>query len=177
MAVNGSLVLRRALPWAAGTLVVAIAAIAALGAALDRGLLRGPLIRMIASRTARRIEVGGVLETHVFSFHPRLTAERVTIGNPPWMPAGSTAEIGKLSLSLGMPGFGHSFRIERLEMDAAALHLARDSSGHANWQWTDPDKGNEQAMPIIRSLSIPGAHVELDDARRHLKFEGRVSAL
>lgn len=173
---NGSLVLRRALPWAAGTLVVAIAAIAALGAALDRGLLRGPLIRMIASRTARRIEVGGVLETHVFSFHPRLTAERVTIGNPPWMPAGSTAEIGKLSLSLGMPGFGHSFRIERLEMDAAALHLARDSSGHANWQWTDPDKGNEQAMPIIRSLSIPGAHVELDDARRHLKFEGRVSA-
>jgi AsmA family protein len=161
---------------AAGTLVVAIAVIAALGAALDSGLFRGPLIRMMASRTARRIEVGGVLETHVFSFHPRLIAERVTIGNPPWMPAGSTAEIGKLSLSIGMPGFGHSFRIEKLEMDAAALHLARDSSGHANWQWTDPDKGNEQAMPIIRSLSMPGAHVELADARRHLKFEGRVSA-
>ena len=176
MAVNGSWVLRRALPCAAGTFVVAIAVIAALGAGLDSGLLRGPLIRMIASRTARRIEVGGVLETHVFSFHPRLIAERVTIGNPPWMPAGATAEIGKLSLSIGMPGFGHSFRIEKLEMDAAALHLARDSSGHANWQWTDPDKGNEQAMPIIRSLSMPGAQVELDDARRHLQFEGTVSA-
>jgi AsmA family protein len=161
---------------AAGTLVVAVAVIAALGAGLNSGLFRGPLIRMMASRTARRIEVGGVLETHVFSFHPRLIAERVTIGNPPWMPGGPTAEIGKLSLSIGMPGFGHSFRIEKLEMDAAALHLARDSSGHANWQWTDPDQGNGPGMPIIRSLSMPGAHVELDDARRHLKFEGRVSA-
>jgi uncharacterized protein involved in outer membrane biogenesis len=160
---------------AAGTLVVAIAVVAALGAGLDSGLFRGPLIRMIASRTARRIEVGGVFEMHVFSFHPRLKAERVTIGNPPWMPAGSTAEIGQLSVSIGMPGFGHSFRIENLEMNSAALHLARDSSGHANWQWTDPGKGNDSGMPIIRGLSMPGAQVDLDDARRHLKFEGTVS--
>jgi AsmA family protein len=131
---------------------------------------------MIAARTARRIEVGGVLEMHVFSFHPRLMAEHVTIGNPPWMPAGSTAEIGKLSLSIEMPGFGHSFQIEKLEMHAAALRLARDSSGHANWQWTDPAQGNGPGLPIIRSLSMPDAHVELDDARRHLKFEGTVSA-
>jgi uncharacterized protein involved in outer membrane biogenesis len=160
---------------AAGTLVVAIAVIAALGAGLDSGLLRGPFIRMIASRAARRVEVGGVLETHVFSFHPRLIAERVTIGNPPWMPAGATAEIGKLSLSIGLPGFGHSFRIEQLQMDAAALHLARDSSGHANWQLTDPGQGNGPGMPIIRSLSMPGAHVDLDDGLRHLQFEGTVS--
>ena len=173
---SGSLVLRRALLCAAGTLVAVIVVIAALGAALDGGLLRGPFIRMIASRTARRIEIGGVLEMHVFSFHPRLMAERVTIGNPPWMPAGSTAKIGKLSLSIEMPGFGHSFQIEKLEMDAAALQLARDSSGHANWQWTDPALGNGRGMPIIRSLSMPDAHVELDDARRHLKFEGTVSA-
>ena len=176
MAVNGSLVLRRALLCAAGTLVVAIAVIAALGAALDSGLLRGPFIRMIASRTARRIEVGGVLEMHVFSLHPRLTAERVTIGNPPWMPAGSTAKIGKLSLSIEMPGFGHSFQIEKLEMNAAALQLARDSSGRANWQWTDPALGNGPGLPIIRNLAMPDARVELDDALRHLKFEGTVSA-
>jgi uncharacterized protein involved in outer membrane biogenesis len=176
LAVSGSLVLRRALLCAGGTLVVVIAVIAALGAALDSGLLRGPFIRMIASRTARRIEVGGVLEMHVFSFHPRLMAERVTIGNPPWTPAGSTAKIGKLSLSIEMPGFGHSFQIEKLEMDGAALQLARDSSGHANWQWTDPARGNGPGLPIIRSLSMPDAHVELDDARRHLTFEGTVSA-
>jgi AsmA family protein len=176
LAVSGSLVLRRALLCAAGTLVVVIAVIAALGAGLDSGLLRGPFIRMIASRTARRIEVGGVLEMHVFSLHPRLMAERVTIGNPPWMPAGSTAKIGKLSLSIEMPGFGHSFQIETLEMDAASLQLARDSSGHANWQWTDPALGSGRGLPIIRSLSVPDAHVELDDVLRHLKFEGTVSA-
>ena len=174
---NGSLVLRRALLCVAGALVVSIAALAALGVGLDSGLLRGPLLHLIAARTSRRIEVGGVLELHVFSFHPRLTAERVTIGNPPWMmPAGSMAEIGKLTLVLRMPGVGRSLQFEKLAMDAAALHLARDTAGRANWQWTDPAQGNGQGPPIIHSLSMPDAHVELDDDRRHLRFEGMVSA-
>jgi uncharacterized protein involved in outer membrane biogenesis len=176
LALNGSLVLRRALLCVAGALVVSIAALAALGVGLDSGLLRGPFIRMIASRTSRHIEVG-VLELHVFSFHPRLMAERVTIGNPPWMmPAGSLAEIGRLSLVLRMPGVGRSLQVEKLDMDAAVLHLARDTAGRANWQWIDPARGSGQGPPIIHSLSMSEAHVELDDGRRHLRFQGTVSA-
>ncbi len=113
---------------------------------------------------------------HLLSFHPRLIAERVVIGNPPWTPAGVTAEIGRISLAIEMPGFSHGFGIARLEMETATLHLARDSTGHANWQWTDPDTSAAQELPIIQSLSMPDAQVVLDDALRHLQFVGTVSA-
>ncbi len=170
-AMNESLVFRRALQCAAGTLIAAIALIAAMGAALDSGHFREPLIRYIASRVARPVTVEGSLEAHVLSFHPRLIAGQVTIGNPPWMPPGFIARIGELSLSIGLPGFGHPLDIEKLEMKAATLHLVRDSSGRSNWQ-TEPGKN----LPMVRSLSMRDAHVELADALRHLTFEGAVSS-
>jgi AsmA family protein len=97
----------------------------------------------------------------------------VTIGNPPWTPAGTAAQIGKITLVLEMPWFGRPAAIEKLALEGAALHLVRDSAGHANWQWTA--KGGDQ-LPLIRGLSMPGAHVDLDDALRHLRFQGTVSA-
>jgi uncharacterized protein involved in outer membrane biogenesis len=157
-------------------LAALVAVLAMLVDAVVTGHFRDPLIRYIASRAGREFRVGGAVETHVFSCDPRLIAERVVIGNPPWMPAGLTAEIGKVTLVLAIPCFGRSFGVEKLEMEGATLHLARDSAGRANWQLTDPSKGSDQSLPIIRSLSMPTARVELDDARRHLQFNGTVSA-
>jgi uncharacterized protein involved in outer membrane biogenesis len=180
VAAIGSPAIRRRLQWtaaaAAALIVIAAVLVAVLAAAVDTGYLRGPFIRFLAAHAGRRIQIEGPLEAHIFSRHPRLIAERVTIGNPPWMPAGLAAEIGKVSLEIELPGFGHSFGIERLEMEAATLHLTRDSTGRANWQLADPAKGGNTALPIIRSLSMPNAHVDLDDALRHLQFDGSVSA-
>jgi len=145
-------------------------------AAVDAGYFRGAFTRFLAARSGRQIVIGGTLKSHLFSLHPSITAERVTIGNPPWMPAGTTAEVGKISLLMQAPWFGRSFSIERLQMDAATFYPVRDSTGHANWQWTDPDKSAAKTMPIIHGLSVPGAHMVLDDARRHLQFDGTVSA-
>jgi len=86
------------------------------------------------------------------------------------------AQIDKVSVTMEMPGWHRSFGIARLELDGATLHLARDPSGHANWQWTDPDMKRAGSLPLIRSLSMPDARVLLDDARRHLQFDGTVSA-
>jgi uncharacterized protein involved in outer membrane biogenesis len=170
------LAIHRGLKWTIGLLAALVAALAALVGAVETGYFRDPLIRYVATRAGREFRVEGTLETHVFSCDPRLIAERVVIGNPPWMPAGLTAEIGKVTLVIEMPCFGHSFGIEKLEMEGATLHLARDSAGRANWQLTDPSKESDQSLPIIRSLSMPTARVELDDARRHLQFNGTVSA-
>jgi AsmA family protein len=160
----------------AAGLVALILIAAGLVAAVDAGYFRGAFTRFLAARTGRHIVIAGKLESHLFSLHPQMTAERVTIGNPPWTPAGVTAEIGKLSLVMQAPWFGRSFSIDRLEMDAATFYPVRDATGHANWQWTDPDKAAAKSMPIIRSLSVPLAHMVLDDARRHLQFDGTVSA-
>ncbi len=57
------------------------------------------------------------------------------------------------------------------------MHLLRNADGRANWQMTDPmHKRVHRDSPIIRSLFVPNAHVELADARRHLQFVGTVSA-
>ena len=157
----------------------AVAAVAAVGfaACVDAGLFRGTVIRFISSRAGRPIEVAGALHAHLLTRHPELRAERVTIGNPTWVPPGQMAQIGEVSLVIDVPWFNRAFGILSLSMKSATLHLIRDASGHANWQWSNPDlPPNTKKMPILRHLSIPDAHVKLDDERRHLQFEGVVSA-
>lgn len=157
----------------------AIVAVAAVGfaACVDAGLFRGMVIRFVSMRAGRPVEVAGPLHAHLLARHPDLHAERVTIGNPGWVAAGQMAQIGEVSLVMDVPWFNRAFGILSLSMKSATLHLMRDASGHANWQWRNPDfPPDTQKMPILRHLSIPDAHVELDDGRRHLKFEGVVSA-
>src|ERR1700683_333892 len=170
-----SLRIRWALIGTVAVLTALVLIAAGFVAAVDAGYFRGAFTRFLAARTGRQIQIAGTLESHLFSLHPTVTAERVTIGNPAWMPAGITAEVGKISLVMQAPWFGRSFSIERLEMEAATFYPVRDSTGHANWQWTDPAKAAGKTMPIIRSLSVPKAHMVLDDARRHLQFDGIVS--
>ncbi len=172
---NRALVTRKGLIWTAAVIAALVAVAAALAAAANAGHFRGALIRFAAGRMGRPIQVRGAIEADLFSLHPRVVAANVTIGNPPWMPPGIAAEIGKLSLLMDMPRFGHSFGIERMELEDATFHLERDSTNHANWQWTDPGKSSGAKFTIVRSLSIPHAHVLLDDALRHLKFDGTVS--
>ena len=172
---NDSSVIRRWLKWTAVACVGVVATLAALAAALDVGVLNGVLIRVLEVHFRRQIHVEGHLRLRVFSLNPEVTAERVTIGNPPWMPAGTLAEVGKLAVVLAVPGPRHWFGIERLELNSALLHLVRDSAGHANWQHSEQVQGGK-GLPIIRSLSMPDARVTLDDDRHHLQFEGTVSA-
>jgi uncharacterized protein involved in outer membrane biogenesis len=173
---KGWLLIRRWLAYMGMALTALLLIAVALAAALDAGFFRGPVIRFLAARAGRQIEVAGIFEPHLLSWTPRLTAGRVTIGNPAWVPAGTTAQLERVLVTIRMPGFGHWFSIGRLEMDGATLHLRRDAAGHANWQWTDPDQHHRRSLLIIHSLSMPSAHVLLDDARRHLAFDGLVSA-
>src|SRR5262249_35577603 len=113
---------------------------------------------------------------HLLSWHPRIVAQEVRIDNPPWTPTGITAEIGQLTLIYDWPSPGRPWGIGRLEMVRAVLHLRRDEAGRANWQARDPQTGAGPGPPLIRSLSVPGARVQLDDRRRHLEFEGSVMA-
>src|SRR5580658_3048237 len=159
---RSSLWIRWALIGTGAVLTALVLAAAGFVAAVDAGHFRGSFTRFLAARTGREILIGGTLEAHLFSLHPRLTAERVSIGNPPWMPAGITAEVGKILIVMQAPWFGRSFSIDKLEMEAATFYPGRESTGHANWQWTNPDKPDGKPMPIIRSLSAPNAHMVLD---------------
>jgi uncharacterized protein involved in outer membrane biogenesis len=169
---------RRSLKWTVVVFAILIVLTVGLLAAVEAGYGRALLVHFIALRIGRPVQVKGMLQAHLFSLHPRVVAENVTIGNPQWTPPGVTAEVGRISVVLRLPGFRHSGGITGLDAEAATLHLIRDSTGRANWQLHDPAKKKVNGnSAIIRSLSMLNAHVVLEDARRHLQFAGTVSAL
>jgi len=174
---KGSLLVRRILLWTAvvfGTLLIAGAGwVAIAGTAYGRPLL----IRCFDLLVERPIKVDGELQTHLFSLNPRVVAENVTVGNPPWTPAGVVLQAARVSLVIRLPGLRHSGGITAIDIQGASLHLIRDAAGRANWQWRDPARKRvNKNSAIVRSLSILNARVMLDDARRHLQFVGTVSA-
>ena len=163
----------RTLKWTALALLGLTVLAGLVLAALDEGYLRGPLLHVLAASAGRQIRVDGPLRVRLFSRQPLVIAERVTVGNPPWSAPGVTAEIGKVTLKFASLRFGE---LEGVGIEGATLRLRRDSAGHANWQWTNPDRGPGRGLPPIHSLSMAGVRVLLDDALRHLQFDGTVSA-
>jgi uncharacterized protein involved in outer membrane biogenesis len=154
-------------------LLVAMLAVLAAAVLILSSHLRGPVIRYVETHSGRQVRVDGKFDVYLFSLHPRIVAERVTIGNPPWTSSGTTAEIGHLALTFDLPRLA----IRGLEMEQATLYLSRDENLRANWQLQDPvTSGLGTGPPLLQSLSMPKARVHLDDRRRHLKFDGTVSA-
>ena len=172
--------LRRSLKWAGWglltLLILAVVLVLGLAAALDAGYLHDFLVKTIAAHTERSIQVGGEFRLHILSSHPRLVAERVTIGSPAWTPAGVAVEAAKITAVFATPHLSRPIVVDRLEIDGAVLHMFRDATGHANWQLKNPDKSAPQGLPIIHSLSMPDARVHLNDEQKHRQFEGSVSA-
>src|ERR1700730_5505818 len=176
---NSSPTSHRALKVLLGTLAAALVLLGLLVTAvalLDGSQLRGPLVRYLTAHTGRPWRIDGPIAAHLVSLHPSLFAGRVTIANPPWAPAGNTAEIAKFSIVFDLPLFSQPFAIRKLVLEGANLHLWRDADAHANWIRNAPGVIPGNGLPVIHSLSIPAAHLELHDDRRHLVFDGTLSA-
>lgn len=171
--------IRRILICTVTVLGVLIVLVAALLAALQTGHCRGLLTRFVGARLGHPIQVEGAFEAHLFSRNPRIIADQVVVQNPTWTRPGITARVGTVTAVFQIPGFGRPADILSLELKGAAFYLARDEKGRANWQLADPAKRRafNENSPIVRSVSMPNAHILLDDTRRHLKFDGIVSAM
>jgi AsmA family protein len=136
--------------------------------------LQAALLRALAAHTGRQIRVYGSFDVHLFSRQPRITAQQVVVENPPWVPPGVTAQVGRISVLLQWRFAPLPFGIRRVELENAQLHLMRDANGRANWlRYAD---GPGDGPPLIHGLRMADAHVELQDALWHLQFAGLVTA-
>jgi AsmA family protein len=135
--------------------------------------LESVLVHAIESRTGRQITIGGPFEAHFLTRHPHLSAEEITVGNPPWMPPGEFAHLGRVVLDLQWRLSWPPFGIQALRLGGARLNLVRNSLARANWYLHEGGAG--PGPPLIRSLSMPHARVQLHDERRHLEFKGTVT--
>ena len=157
-------------------IVLPLALLIGTAALVDAGYLHEPIRKLLVAKAHREIRAQGSVQTRLLSWHPSLTAEQVVIHNPPWMPAGILAEIGKLRFDLETPTLAEPLRLRRVELQSATFNLLRDAAGKANWRST-AGRMASQGAPLMDSLLMPDAQVHLRDARRHLTFDGRVSAL
>jgi AsmA family protein len=172
---TGVALLRRGLIWLLWALLALIVFALLVGAALDAGYFHGPLVKWLAADAQREIRVDGPLLLHLFSRNPRLVAERVTIGSPPWTPPGIAAQADKITVVFETPRFGRLFEIARLQIEGATLHMFRDVPGHANWQLKNPDEAISPGLPITHAVSMVDAHVLLEDAQKHRQFDGTIT--
>jgi len=172
---TGVSVLRRGLTWLLGALLGLILIALLLGIALDAGYFHGPLVKWLAADAQREIRVDGPLQLHLFSLNPRLVAERVTIGSPPWTPPGIAVQADKITVVFETPRFGRLFEIARLQIEGVTLHMFRDVPGHANWQLKNPDEAISPGLPITHAVSMVDAHVLLEDAQKNRQFDGTIT--
>jgi uncharacterized protein involved in outer membrane biogenesis len=161
---------------AAAVSLVVIATVAGVLLAWNAGYLRSSFIRFVSWQSGRPIDVRGALHLHLLTRSPRIEAEQVTIGNPPWTKPGITAEIAKLTVTFA-PLLSHQSGLSLLKIDAAQLHFMRDREGRANWQRVDPDKSPAGPLPMIRALELTHTHLALADERLHLAYEGDLSVV
>ena len=156
---------------ATGLLVLVIAALIWIN---NGDHLRDPLIHYLVAHTGRQIRIDGPLEVHLLSWHPVVKASRVTVGNPPWSPAGNLAEIDSVTAVFDVSP-GHRITLESLELHGANFHLQRDIEGHANWHWKAPGILPGKGLPVLHALSAQDTRIELHDERRHLDFDGTLT--
>jgi uncharacterized protein involved in outer membrane biogenesis len=175
-AVNGVPGWRRGLKWLLWALLTLIVLALLLAVALDAGYLYGPLVRVLAADAQREIRIDGTLRLDLFSRNPRLIAERVTIGNPPWTPPGIAVQADKINVVFETPRLGRFFEIASLSVEGATLHMFRDVPGHANWQMKNPDKAMSPGLPIVHAVSVVDARLFIEDAQKNRQFDGTVTA-
>jgi uncharacterized protein involved in outer membrane biogenesis len=164
----------RGLRTGAWTLLAAVVLFAA-ALAWGESHARTLLLHLVTARTGREARIEGPFALRLFTRDPVLNAEQVLIGNPPWMEAGVTARVQVLSLHLKWQLSLPPLRLQHVEAQGAELTLVRDAQGHANWHMGPQGPG--RGPPLVQGVDVPDAHVTLRDERRHLDFNGVVSAL
>ena len=141
---------------------------------LDWNSVRGPISSYLSHRYGRTIAIGGDLKVDLFRRQPHIAVNDLAIGNPSWLtsqPHGARLDHAEIEFRLWPALFGHLI-LPRVELDHPDLLLVRLSDGRTNWD----HNGSGLTIPPIQNFLLKDGHVEIDDAVRHLKFQGAVSS-
>ncbi|HEY6458279.1 MAG TPA: AsmA family protein [Steroidobacteraceae bacterium] len=151
---------------------------------MDWDLFKGPIARVVSTRTGRHVAITGHLHAHLWSTTPTLSVEGVQVANPPWEVTRPLLQLKRLQVQIELrPLLTGHLVLRRVEVDQPDLYLHQESSGRANWtnDNTAPMSATKRAakpfnLPAIHELVIQsGALVLLDDARK-LRIRGTIEA-
>jgi hypothetical protein len=167
-----------------GAIVVALLLALLLFLALfDWSVLTGPLQRLASRLLERDVHIAR-FSAHLLRWEPSATIEGLRIADPAWAGTGDTVAIDRISVAI-IPWrllTGHVV-LARLEIDSPSVSLKRDRMHRANWDFGNqaneakPKRaGAPLRLPAVRSFTMHGGKLKVDDEIRKLQFDGSVSA-
>ncbi|MBV8144975.1 MAG: AsmA family protein, partial [Gammaproteobacteria bacterium] len=168
----------------AGTSVVVVLLALLLGLTfMDWNLLKGPITRTLSARFGREVTIAGPLQAHLWSRHPTVVVNGLTIGGPPWERDRPVAKVERLQIQLEpLRSLAKAALIlGRVELVHPEIYLHGEKSGRANWTFENRAPTKERAsppptLPALHDLVIESGKLTLLDELRRLKVQGTVQA-
>jgi AsmA family protein len=144
---------KRSKHWLGGVAVF-VALIAAGIYFFEWNMLRGPIARQVERSTGRTFAINGDLHVHL-STRPRITAERLVLGNASWGRDPNMAEIGRLDFIIHvLPLFHGKTIFDEINLSEARISLEKNKDGVANWQFDTTKPNQNREPPVIHALTI-----------------------
>lgn len=165
--------------WAAGITLLLIAATVVFLLLFDWNWLRGPVGRWASTAYDREIELNGDLDVNLFSWTPSVRVRDLRVGGPNWAPARDTLRVDDLLVTARMRRLlAGQVEIPLLSITRPELVLIADETGRTSWSLNpdQPDRGQATKLPPIHRLVITDGTVSLDEQRRNVKLEARITA-
>jgi hypothetical protein len=162
--------------WTGGGILVLIATFIVALYFLDWNALRGPIGRYASHRIGREVRIAGDLHVKIFSWQPRVDANRIWIANPQWLGSRPAADIEHLTFEFRLLPLllGGRWILPLVDIEHASVDVVREADGRTNWRSSKSSRGWD--IPPIRRFILNDGRVSIDDRERHLIFNGTISS-
>ena len=145
--------------------------------------LRGPIGRMASKQAHREIRIDGHLRVHLLTWTPRITIEKLFIGQPDWAKAARKQPFGTVdSVTVDvklMPLFAGRIDVPLLDIERPNLALYEDAKSRANWDFSDPNQkksGKPFKMPPIQKFVITDGHLDVESVARKMRLTATMNS-
>lgn len=140
-----------------------LAAVVLTAATLDWDAARPWISAQVKERTGRDLAIEGSLRVHPFSLTPRISAQRVTLGNADWGKSTPMMSAEKIEFSVSLPELlGGRVVFPDVALESPVVLLQRDREGRRNWILT-PSKQATAESPRIGVLQVDDGRLEFLD--------------
>jgi hypothetical protein len=150
-------------------LVVAVLGLLLAPVVIDWNGYRSDLEAYGRKLTGRSVTVGGDISARLFPW-PRLTAEKITIDNPPGIPEPHFATAERITIRMTLAGLLQGgIDVESIEVEEPAIMLERRATGEGNWIFTpSADLIRSDILSRVRldQISLAGGSITFSDRRR-----------
>ena len=179
-ATSGARILKRTLASIGIVLVVLILTIVLLPASVWKKIIT----HVASTDLGRQVSIDGKLETHLFSWNPRLVVEGLRVANADWAPQRPMLTVRRLDVTVSLASLLKSPMVfPRIEIDGPDVELLRDSASRANWDFSTPGATKPQqpgatkpaSIPVIKQFILADGVLAANDRVRKLKFNGQVT--